>query len=116
MLRPMTRRTPLLRFMSLLWAALQLATPALSSLADARLAAAAGDPIAHVESTSSSNCPAIHPPDCAVCRYLSGPAASPDSPDEGRVNAGRLGGFVAANRAPANRTIVLPDGRAPPGM
>lgn len=100
--------------MSLLWAALQLATPALSGLADARLAA--GDPIAHVESSSSSTCPAIHPPDCAVCRYLSDAASSPGAPGAVEVNVGDSDRFRTANRAPGIRALVLPDGRAPPGI
>lgn len=112
----MMRRTPLLRFLSLLWAALQLATPALGTLADARLAAAAGDPVSHVESTSSSTCPVIHAPDCAVCRYLSGAAPAPDTPDAVDVNFKRVGAFIAAAGGPAILTIVLPDGRAPPGI
>jgi hypothetical protein len=110
----MTRRTPLLRFLALLWAGIQLATPAFGSLADARFAAAAGDPVAHVESTTLATCPVIHPPDCAVCRYLSGTASEPETQDAVDVNAARVSAFIAADCAPARRTTVLPDGRAPP--
>lgn len=111
----MMRRTSLLRFLSVLWAGLHVATPTLGSLADARLAAAAGDPVAHVESTSSASCPAIHGPDCAVCRYLSGAAAAPGAPEASEPHAEDGCASIALERAPATRTVVLPDGRAPPG-
>lgn len=116
MLRAMMRRTVLLRFFSLLWAGVQLATPALGSLADARLAAAAGDPMAHVESTTSSTCPAIHAPDCAVCRYLSGAAPAPDAQSSAHVNAASAGASFPARSTAALLAIVLPDGRAPPAV
>ena len=111
----MMPRTSRVRLSSVLWAGLQVATPALSSLADARLAAAAGAPVAHVESTSAASCPAIHAPDCAVCRYLSGAAAGPDAPEAREPDAEDVRASIAQKRAPATRTVVLPDGRAPPG-
>jgi hypothetical protein len=116
MLRGMKRRTPLLRSLALVWAALQLAMPAVSSLADARLAAAAGEPVAHVESTTTSTCPVIHAPDCGICRYLSSAAPASDAAAVAEVDADCEASSSAAIRRPAFLTIVLPDGRAPPGI
>jgi hypothetical protein len=112
----MTRRKLLLRFLALLWAGLQLAMPALGSLADARIAAAAGDPVSHVESKSSASCPVIHAPDCAVCRYLSGTAPAPATASAADIDAERAGADVQARCAIAYVALVLPDGRAPPAL
>jgi hypothetical protein len=110
----MTRRKPLLRFLALAWAGLQVAMPALGSLAEARLAAAAGDPVSHIESKSSAGCPVVHAPDCAVCRYLSGATPTPDNAAAVNIDAERAGVQVRAACALARVAIVLPDGRAPP--
>jgi hypothetical protein len=112
----MTRRKPLLRFLALLWAVLQLAMPALASLADARLAAAAGDPMSHVESKSSATCPVIHAPDCAACRYLSASTLAPDNARAVDIDAQHAGADIQASCAIAYLAIALPDGRAPPAL
>ena len=116
MLREMMRRTPLRRFLALLWAGLQLGSPAVGSLADANLAAAAGDPVALVESGTSSTCAVIHPADCAVCRYLSGTAPAPDAQASANANAARGGAYLPASSAAAFLAVVLPNGRAPPAL
>jgi hypothetical protein len=112
----MTRRAPLLRFLALLWAGLQFAMPALGSLADARFAAAAGDPVSHVESTSSASCPAVHAPDCAVCRYLSGATPVPENAAAVNIDAEQAGAQARTRCAVAHVAIILPDGRAPPAL
>lgn len=54
------------------WAALQMALPSLSSLADASLSAGSVDVTAvHVESSSSPGCRPVHGADCAFCQFLS---------------------------------------------
>jgi hypothetical protein len=112
----MTRRKPLLRFLALLWAGLQFTMPALGSLADARFAAAAGNPVAHVESKSSASCPAVHAPDCAVCRYLSGATPVPENAAAVNIVA-ELGSAHARTRcANAHVAVILPDNRAPPAL
>jgi hypothetical protein len=110
----MMRRRARLRFLSLLWAAVHLAIPALGSVADARLAAAAGDPVAHIESTTSSSCPVIHAPDCGLCRYLSSVSDAPDAACTVELSPKSVDDVKAATHRPAARAIVLPDGRAPP--
>ena len=61
-----------IRVIVVAWAALQMALPSLSSLADARLAAAsAGVTTVHVESNSSPACHPVHSADCAFCQFLS---------------------------------------------
>ena len=112
----MRRQTPLRRFLWVVFAALQLATPAVSGLTDARLAAAAGEPVAHVESTTSSTCPVVHPPDCGICRYLSSAASASNAAGAVELVTDGEASFLAAIRRPAFITVVLPDGRAPPGI
>lgn len=110
----MMRRTRLLRLLSVVWAGLQLAAPAIGSLADARLAAASGDAVAHVESTTSTTCPVFHAPDCAICRYLSGTAPLPDAPVAVAPIIEGARGVVGSNTGTSAFALVLPDGRAPP--
>ena len=74
----------------------------------------AGEPVSHVEATSTSACPAAHAPNCGVCRYLSGPSALPDG--GARAAAGTRGDEPpgASLAYPGSRTVALPRGRAPP--
>lgn len=76
----------------------------------------AGEPVSHVEATSSAACPAAHAPECGVCRYLSGPSALPD--DGPRTDAATRGNESpgASLAYPGSRTLALPRGRAPPGV
>ena len=113
MLRRMTGRTRLWRFLALSWAALQLASPALSSLADAGRATA-GNPVAHVEATSSDACPLAHSPDCAMCRYLSGAASPPDASPAHAVPGATAAIPIDAGRDAGRVAFILPDCRAPP--
>ena len=115
MLLLMRRRTTFVRSLAVFWAALQLASPAVSAIADGRLAAQnASGPATHVEATTTASCPVVHSPDCAVCRYLS---ASP--------LGARLSAFVpllsadsrepmAESREQHSAALALPHGRAPP--
>ena len=111
---PMTRHTPLLRVPALLLALLQLALPAASAVADGRIAARAGDPVAHVESTSSATCPVVHPPDCAVCRYLSAAAVPTAAAPDACALAPAVSGSLAARRSGNGVLVGLPDSRAQP--
>jgi hypothetical protein len=112
----MMRRTTLLRGLTLVWAGVQLATPVLGSVADARLAAGARDPVAHVESTTSSTCPVIHAPDCGLCRYLSSVSAAPDTPCAVALITEGVDAAMAARHVRVAIVVVLPDGRAPPSV
>ena len=112
----MTRRSPFVRLLTLAWATLQLAAPALSSIADGRLELDnASRPNTHVEATTGLTCPMVHSPDCGVCRYLStNGAADSSSPSfDWRLSASsRLTG-TASDEA-SSVAIALPHGRAPP--
>src|SRR5687768_10378370 len=81
MLHLVNRRAPFVRFLAVLWATLQLASPGLTAIADGNSASLSfADAASHVEATGSESCPLPHSPDCAVCRYLSsGAAASPQT-------------------------------------
>ena len=59
----------------LLAALVQLALPGAAAWADARLDSAGAHAAAHVESHTTSSCARIHPPDCALCHFLSAPFA-----------------------------------------
>ncbi len=62
-----------MRVFRLLTALLQLSLPAAAAWADARLDVAGAHATAHVESHTTSACARIHPPDCALCHFLSAP-------------------------------------------
>ena len=116
MLSSMRSRSVPLRLLALLWATLQLASPAAGAVADGQQFAKAGGgaPAAHVESTSSEACPVVHAPDCAMCRYLSqnaGTVAAATAPFSGRMQSAD----VRLERVPARRPgAPPPNGRAPP--
>ncbi len=110
----MTRRTPVLRGLTLLLAVMQLASPAMSAIADARIAARAGEPIAHVESTSATGCPVLHSADCVVCRYLSSAASIPASDLDLTVDIRAIEQRIGHQRQASRVIVFLPDGRAPP--
>jgi hypothetical protein len=111
----MQQRSALARLFAIGWAIFQMASPAVTAIADGRLAAEnSAGPATHVEATSTSSCPQAHSPDCALCRYLSGPAnALPNAP---------IGLAIARDaESPGSETtrphvvaLVLPPGRAPP--
>src|SRR5690349_2330960 len=86
------RRSPAIRVCWLLAAALQLLLPGAAAWADARLDAAEAHAVAHVESHTTKSCARIHPPDCALCHFLTAPALT------GRVTLVRLP--VAPSLAP----------------
>ena len=70
----MTRRSPAVRAVWLLGAVLQLALPSAAAWADARLDAAGTHATAHFESRTTNSCARIHPPECALCHFLTAPA------------------------------------------
>lgn len=110
----MTRRAPIRHGLTLLLATLQLASPAFSAVADALLVARSGQPVAHVESTSASGCPAVHSADCAVCRYLSIAASIPRTTFDLSVMIECSESRLVDQRDGSGGIVFLPDGRAPP--
>src|SRR2546426_1801469 len=71
----MHRRSLPVRALWLLAVVLQVGLPPAAAAADARLDAAGAHATAHVESHTTSACARIHPPDCALCHFLSAPFA-----------------------------------------
>ncbi|MEX2179375.1 MAG: hypothetical protein WD801_11730 [Gemmatimonadaceae bacterium] len=110
----MSSRPVSIRVLALLWAALQLASPGLSALADGQLSAQELSPRAHVEATSSATCPVVHSPDCGMCRYLSqGAHIRAVAPLVAHAADACTGLLVERNIA-CNPATALPRDRAPP--
>jgi hypothetical protein len=113
----MTGHKGFARFLALVCATVQLASPGLSAIADGLLARQnASQPLTHVESTTTATCPVVHPPDCAMCRYLSSAASLPS------LTALALE-FCAERQQPRAESLLrhgspvtLPHGRAPPAI
>lgn len=113
----MTRRTTLVRFLALLWAALQVASPGLSAIADGNLArGSASGPSTHVESQTTANCPVVHQPDCGLCRYLNGAASTTTPAQLGFFYAPDVSVPTTESCAARRNGVVLPQGRAPPAI
>ncbi len=71
----MRRHTRPVRTFWLLGAVLQLVLPGAAACADARVDALGAAARPHIESHTTNSCARIHPPDCALCHYLSAPLA-----------------------------------------
>ena len=112
----MKRRSPLIRFVTLAWATLQLAAPALTSIADGQLAMDnSAAPRTHIEATTSDSCPVVHSPDCGLCRILS--TSSNDDASAPTLNwtSGTASAPVHEESfGPSRSCVALPFGRAPP--
>ncbi|HYK82845.1 MAG TPA: hypothetical protein VEU55_06830 [Gemmatimonadales bacterium] len=113
----MVRRSRLLRAGWSALAALQLLVPGAAAWADARLDVAGAHATAHVESHSTDSCARVHPPDCALCHFLTAPFVS------GRPTAlrwDRAGDRVPGGSEPAPLPHGLarahPHSRAPPPL
>jgi hypothetical protein len=75
MFQPMSLRHPL-RYLTLLFAAMNFAAPAAVSVADGAFARAVRHPDTHVEPSGANECTPPHAADCTVCRYLNGHGSS----------------------------------------
>src|SRR4051812_44118016 len=104
------------RLFASLWAVLQFALPMAVLWGDAFDARdSVGRDRTHIESSTSPNCRAPHPEECALCRFL---AHSHGAPSRGTVAMA----FVRAALAPvspsdqlhATLSLGLPSSRAPP--
>src|SRR5258708_39816798 len=71
----MRRHSRAVRILWLLGAVLQVVLPPAAAYADARVDALGAAARPHVESHTTNSCARIHPPDCALCHYLSAPLA-----------------------------------------
>ncbi|MEX2152744.1 MAG: hypothetical protein WD825_05345 [Gemmatimonadaceae bacterium] len=113
----MSRRTAFVRCLALFWAVLQVASPGFSAIADGRLATeAASGASTHVESKTTASCPAVHPPDCGICRYLSGSASDPAPAPLGFLYSPDASEPTAQSCVARGDAVALPHGRAPPSI
>ena len=112
----MIRRSPLVRFLTIAWASLQFAAPAVTSIADGSATLDnASAPKTHVEATTSDNCPVVDSPDCGLCRYLSTSSVNDASTPAFDWTVGAAGELVGtASHGVSSASIALPFGRAPP--
>ena len=102
------------RAIVLLWAALQIALPAVAAVADALASRTSVHATAHAESRTERDCVRVHEADCVFCQFLSASVAPASSPvpeitvrDAERVT--RLAGG-----APPQRRGGSANPRAPP--
>jgi hypothetical protein len=113
----MTRRAPFVRFFAILSAALQLASPGAATIADAVASAKGGfAALSHVESTTTSSCPAVHGVDCGICRFLSNTAVADPATPAWFELALDLPCPEVERSAPRAAKHSLPHGRAPPTL
>ena len=113
----MTRRSPAVRAVWLLGAVLQLALPSAAAWADARLDGAGTHATAHFESRTTNSCARIHPPECALCHFLTAPALTGGAM---YVGVDLKGGTRRHATEPAGPAHLLdrshPQPRAPPTL
>jgi hypothetical protein len=103
------------RFLTLLFALLQLTLPGALSVADAVRAVNGRAAVSHVEDRSHSGCPAPHTDACDLCRYLSGAAAGTRTGTPLLVDhAVATRPAVARDEAPCSTDGFARRSRAPP--
>ena len=68
------------RFLTLILAAIQFATPGVASVAEGTFARRVVDPKPHVEEHGQKDCTPPHGADCAICRYLVDNVGHPEMP------------------------------------
>jgi len=113
---PMLRHSRLTRALWLACALMQLSLPGAAAWADALTdVTPVGPRSTHFESQTTGSCPRLHPPDCALCHFLTAPQTTAE-----RVSFALdfTAGLVRprAARAVASRAGRLshPQPRAPP--
>jgi len=98
-------------------ALLQLLLPGAAAQADARLDTAGAHATAHVESHTTSACARIHPPDCALCHFLSAPFAGHRAAAlRPATSDGRATRPVEPVPVRSARARFFPPPRAPPAL
>ena len=110
-------RAPAGRVLRLAATALQLVLPGAAAWADARLDAAGTRAAAHIESHTTTTCARVHPPDCALCHFLTAPLA-PRRPATLRVasSSDRVPWRAEPARLPHALSRPHPQPRAPPPL
>jgi hypothetical protein len=58
------------RFITMVFAAIQFAAPAVASVGEGVFSSRVVDPSSHVEEHGQKDCAPPHSADCAICRYL----------------------------------------------
>jgi len=110
-------RAPAGRVFRLVAALLQLGLPGAAAWADARLDSAGAHATAHVESHTTAACARVHPPDCALCHFLTAPLAA-RRPTALRLasSSDRIPGRAEPARLPHPLSRPHPQPRAPPPL
>jgi hypothetical protein len=102
------------RFLTLLFAALQFAAPAIASVAEGSFSQQVREPRSHVEQNGQNDCTPPHAADCAMCRFLTTGANTPAAQAPLFVCAAPAvapAGTMAMRSAPALQGF---DARGPP--
>jgi hypothetical protein len=115
----MLRMSRCRRTLALLWAVVQLALPALGTLAEALAASgvSVADVYGHVEERSGPGCRPVHAPDCARCQGLSTQAAATPAPAVDWAQMSSSGS--PTSEAPGHENSAqpaFPSSRAPPPL
>lgn len=108
-------RLPLVRFVAVLGALLQLGAAPVAAVAEGQFAQKTGLAQAHVEAERSSTCVAVHADACALCQLLSAVGAAPSHPAPpvpGRAAIGHASAPLALDAGIAGHGE--PPSRAPP--
>lgn len=113
------RRTRTARVLTFVFTLLHLAVPLVAAIADARLTrdgVSWAFPAAHWEAPGSTHHPQVHPPDCALCHFLTAfraPGARAAELPIGEIVAVVVDDAQLAIRADAGASILARP-RAPP--
>ena len=110
---PLPRLT---RFLTLLFAAIQLAAPAVVSVADGAYSRLVREPVTHVESSGGDECIPPHAADCTVCRYLSDGRPGSTSSVDAAVIADAASAPMATTLVVATNDRAPTQSRAPPSV
>ncbi|MDB4905741.1 MAG: hypothetical protein JWO05_525 [Gemmatimonadetes bacterium] len=110
----MTSLKPLGRFLTLLFAALQFAAPALVSVADGAAERSGVSASSHVEALGGSHCPATHTAECALCGFLSMALGNPRTPVQVAQFAAPRQAFSSQEHRPVFGSRRVARSRAPP--
>ncbi|MDB4876937.1 MAG: hypothetical protein JWM41_3383 [Gemmatimonadetes bacterium] len=113
----MAAPTGWIRYVMLLWAALQIALPPVLTLVDANSAAASAGQVIHVESASTPACHRAHGADCAFCQFLSNCLGTMDAAAPPRIAAiAHVRPAATQSSLDASAARSLPGSRAPPAV
>ncbi len=111
----MTRLFGLVRHLTLMFAALQFALPAILSVTDGASAAGGRNSASHIESKGDRDCKPPHTADCAVCRFLTATVSRGGPATVGHVAENLRAAAIARQFGDPSAVLAhLQRSRAPP--